>query len=741
MAALPCSVSGVFRPPTPAAASNLEVLYGTQTVPGGSSSIGYQPQEPSHRLRRLALAATAAAAADVASRRRHNPQPSQTSRGRRPSSRPYRQESRGPRSNRSVREFASIKVTGELAAWLDRQEKASGKEFRPSPIQQAAIQPIYQGESIAICSATGSGKSLAFLLPTLQRLQELWSRRTDGSDFQNLQMLVLLPSADLQVQMCGLIRSLVGEKKADSVRYLRRDVDNSVPTGTILVATPQHLIDLLEDDLTNKKWREAMESVRLVVVDEADRFFSADRSGQRRFLDVDDLDEGECEIDGACAQLLRAIAVFKQKDMRKLSRGSMPWQLVASSATLNRLTTRGIMFSAGVKVRRITVKTTDGFTPVPTVGAGKRRRPGSESVWPAGLKHSLEVLDDEFSRSQVMHRVRDIVLDQGFKRTLVVISAKGKIDRSTYGQFIVLGQLRRLLEKHGISVMTCSQAVEAACLAWDEGELQQLSQSLGYSHQEVLVADIDVIRGIDLENIDCVILIGDPGSIDNYIHCAGRTCRLSVGMSVEQTSGHMVSIVPAEAASRRLKKFAHLAGFSFTPLELNKSPSIAASVKMSQRLDLDDEIVQAALSEGLPPEEAYQMFKEYQDEDASDVAANSNEDDGDWSDDQYEEEWTNSDERWDDNESWRENDDRGWTEDDGDWSNDTYDQQWSNSNDRWDDSGSWRENDDRGWTEDTSDAAPGERKSTRRGRNLNKYSLKPKTDADADAAAARGAWG
>ena len=75
------------------------------------------------------------------------------------------------------------------AAQCNRTVRAIGAS-RPLPIQEAAVRRVFAGESLAIHSQTGSGKTLSFLLPLLVRLRRREPR----------QVLVCVPSRELAVQ-------------------------------------------------------------------------------------------------------------------------------------------------------------------------------------------------------------------------------------------------------------------------------------------------------------------------------------------------------------------------------------------------------------------------------------------------------------------------------------------------------------------------------------------------------------
>ena len=133
--------------------------------------------------------------------------------------------------------------------------------IEPTPIQKQAIPIALQGADIIACAETGTGKTAAFLLPTLQKL--IGEKRIGTS------VLVLAPTRELATQIEQACRELAPRKiscvviiggaayrkQADA---LRRGVD-------IIVATPGRLVDFME--------RGAIDFSRLhtLVLDEADR--------------------------------------------------------------------------------------------------------------------------------------------------------------------------------------------------------------------------------------------------------------------------------------------------------------------------------------------------------------------------------------------------------------------------------------------------------------------------------------
>jgi ATP-dependent RNA helicase RhlE len=139
----------------------------------------------------------------------------------------------------------------------------------PTPIQTQAIPPILSGRDLVGCAQTGTGKTAAFALPTLQRLS---SARASASPRERrpIRCLVLTPTRELAAQIgdsfatygrhLPLAHTVVfgGVKQTRQVEALRRTPD-------ILVATPGRLLDLLSQRLVS------LDRIEILVLDEADR--------------------------------------------------------------------------------------------------------------------------------------------------------------------------------------------------------------------------------------------------------------------------------------------------------------------------------------------------------------------------------------------------------------------------------------------------------------------------------------
>ena len=134
----------------------------------------------------------------------------------------------------------------------------------PTPIQQAVIPPIVAGRDVIGQAQTGTGKTAAYGLPLLHRLD----RQQHG-----VQALVLAPTRELAIQVAAALQQYGrglgtnvlalygGQSYQQQLRSLRERVE-------VVVGTPGRLLDLMEQGHLD------LGGVRAVVLDEADEMLS-----------------------------------------------------------------------------------------------------------------------------------------------------------------------------------------------------------------------------------------------------------------------------------------------------------------------------------------------------------------------------------------------------------------------------------------------------------------------------------
>ncbi|WP_338502261.1 DEAD/DEAH box helicase [Sphingomonas kaistensis] len=137
----------------------------------------------------------------------------------------------------------------------------------PSPIQAQAIPHVLEGRDLLGIAQTGTGKTAAFMTPSLQRLA---ANRPAMLKPGQIRMLVLAPTRELASQIAASaeaygsgLKTTVGVifggvANAKSVRTVSRGLD-------VLVATPGRLLDLVDQRVLN------LSMLEILVLDEADQ--------------------------------------------------------------------------------------------------------------------------------------------------------------------------------------------------------------------------------------------------------------------------------------------------------------------------------------------------------------------------------------------------------------------------------------------------------------------------------------
>lgn len=131
----------------------------------------------------------------------------------------------------------------------------------PSPIQSAFIPIAVTGKDCIGQARTGTGKTAAFMLPSLEAVD------TKSSD---VQVLVLAPTRELSEQVYAESRKLCGSTRIQFAllvggRPIRRQIDDLRAGAHVVIGTPGRVIDLLRRSLLR------LSELQIVVLDEADR--------------------------------------------------------------------------------------------------------------------------------------------------------------------------------------------------------------------------------------------------------------------------------------------------------------------------------------------------------------------------------------------------------------------------------------------------------------------------------------
>ena len=169
----------------------------------------------------------------------------------------------------------------------------------PTPVQAAAIPAVLAGKDVVASAQTGTGKTAAFMLPTLQRIAVEKPRGVENPDATERnavsgrdaaagrdakrnakrgsakrgaypRALIITPTRELAAQIDDVAKSVCASTGQQAVivtggaRY-KHQITALQKGCDVLVATPGRLIDLLDKKHTS------LENIQVLVLDEADR--------------------------------------------------------------------------------------------------------------------------------------------------------------------------------------------------------------------------------------------------------------------------------------------------------------------------------------------------------------------------------------------------------------------------------------------------------------------------------------
>ena len=335
----------------------------------------------------------------------------------------------------------------------------------PTPVQAHAIPEVLAGHDLLAAAQTGTGKTAAFLLPTMNDLEHVAppkpvagkkrSRGRNGSrsraaagNGRGPLMLVITPTRELAQQIdevAGKISEVTGHVAVTVVGGVSYNPQKSaLKRGCdILVATPGRLVDLIEQGACH------LDEVRVLVLDEADRMLDMG------FLPAVRKIVGETPEE---RQTLLFSATLDEKAVGEVT------DLVHDPARVE------------IAPATSTADTVDQFVLPVSIEA-------KNTLLPAFLKK------------------------EGPERTIVFMRTKHRADACC-----------RRLEKAGIRAAAIhgnrSQAQrERALTAFRDGTV------------DVLVATDVLARGIDISDVRYVVNFDVPAEPTDYIHRIGRTGR------------------------------------------------------------------------------------------------------------------------------------------------------------------------------------------------------------------------
>ena len=461
-----------------------------------------------------------------------------------------------------LQEFAGIALSAAAGQALGNADFGE-----PSPIQAAAIPNLARGESAILHAQTGSGKTLAYLLPITE---QLW--KDQGNDNPGY-AVIMTPTRELAAQVAGIAQVLAPpgavrlifrptnlleesakERGQDEYGAYLEEKSGSRAKPRLFIGSAKGIMHSLYGDgkmpasPTSKP--EAMfflRNVRWVVLDEVDRILHVKKSrGEDRFK----------QHEKPAAVVTSAIT--------RLTLGRA--QIIAASATVGRPLKRELSRVLGLSSQDcpIVIQGSELDTVSQQEKDGEKRR--TVSI-PSVVSHYVTPVKDS-SSGRLLTSSFEVIKElakKPRKMLLVLTKGLGLSPKSAIGALKHFQckpepiSLLDALDADGTShLIQLHQQVSGAT---GIGESSYFRTGESESEGEYLfVCGEDTVRGLHLDGLDVVIVVGRPNGPDEYTHIAGRTGRAG-------RSGSVINVVSNENAGS-LKSWEHMLEVEFDRLDI-----------------------------------------------------------------------------------------------------------------------------------------------------------------------------
>ncbi|TKY84733.1 hypothetical protein EX895_005813 [Sporisorium graminicola] len=403
---------------------------------------------------------------------------------------------------------------------------------KPTPIQSRTIPIALAGKDIVAGAVTGSGKTAAFMIPTIERLT--WRAKGRAQEAKS-RVLILAPTRELAIQCYSVGKSIA---KFTDIRFCLCVGGLSVKSQEaelklrpeVVIATPGRLIDHVRNSASF-----TLDDIEILVMDEADRMLE------------DGFADELNEIVKSCPKGARQTMLFSATmtdDVEQLVRLSLkrPVRLFVDP----KRTTAKKLIQEFVRVR----------------GSGTGGVAGADGLVGVGEEASTSA-----SSAVTGKRSEDA------QRPALLLAL---CTRTFTSQVIIFVRSKKLA--HQLKIVFGLLGLSAGELHGDLSQEQRIDALTDFRDGKVdfLLATDLASRGLDIKGVQTVINYDMPGQFEAYLHRVGRTARAGrngravtlVGeadrrmlkLAIKKSSAEQIKhrIIPAAVASRMLETLEEL---------------------------------------------------------------------------------------------------------------------------------------------------------------------------------------
>ncbi|KAI3839465.1 hypothetical protein MKX03_033610 [Papaver bracteatum] len=416
--------------------------------------------------------------------------------------------------------FSSLGLQSTLC---DELKDKMGYEA-PTVVQAKAIPLILSGKHVLVNAATGTGKTIVYLVPLIHHLQ-MYNPRIERS--HGTMALVLVPTRELCIQVYEILQKLLhrfhwivpgfvmgGENRSKEKARLRKGI-------SILVATPGRLLDHLKNTTSF-----VHSNLRWIIFDEADRILELGFGKEiEDILNVlgskkngsDDKTDGASKLPKFPRQNLLLSATLNEK-VNHLANISLENPVLVG---LDEKKSSGEMQKPSHKHLGDLISNEDVESEQPTL------KSGSDAGYnlPAQLVQTYVKVPCGSRLVVLLSILKNLFQKEPSQKIVVFFSTCDAVDF----HYSLLSEFQ--LSSDTESGAQQKQKFFGGKLLRLHGSMEQEGRRTSFqgfkTDKSALLLCTDVAaRGLDFPKVRCIIQYDSPGDASEYVHRVGRTARL-----------------------------------------------------------------------------------------------------------------------------------------------------------------------------------------------------------------------
>ena len=381
-------------------------------------------------------------------------------------------------------------------------------------VQNIVINEFLKNKDVIVKSATGSGKTLSYIIPIIQRLIN-YSKENQNYQKEIL-ALILLPARELAEQVYSEFSKFIsnmknysftaqiligGKKLEDDIAKIRNQIPN------IIIATPGRLVDIQE------KEKLSFSNLEILILDEADRM----------------LDMG---FEMAVTSIISKLPKQRRTGLFSATVTSNVENLIKAGMRnpefINIIINQNKSSNLFVTEKEIKEKINNkgSYFSIIEFSPDNYRINNSSQEVPKGLGQYYRVIKNiKFKIPHLMQLLYGFYNSDKNEKIMIFLSTCFSVD-----YYNIL--LPELFKKFNITNYSCSKLHSKISQNKREKEYKNFKIEDTHKLNILLTTDL-AARGIDIPDVDIIIQFDPPKNEDSYIHKAGRTARVgNTGVSI-----------------------------------------------------------------------------------------------------------------------------------------------------------------------------------------------------------------